>query len=269
MWRLAKLFDLIMSITVAGKTALVTGAGRGIGKGIARVLGSEGAKVLVSNRSEVTARAVAAAIRDAGGQASHVACDVTREADLRRAVATVIERYGRLDILAHNAGIYPIAPIEAMSEQLWDEVIDTNLKGTFFAAKAAFEVMKPQGCGRIIITSSITGPRTGIAGAGALRSFEGRHQRLHQGCGDRVRPLWRNSQCDRAWHHRNREGRRPRRGIPAKSGSGVADQAARNGRGLRLRCALSGQRPGRLYHASDDCRRWRTAASRIAERPRD
>jgi 3-oxoacyl-[acyl-carrier protein] reductase len=153
-----------MSITVAGKVALVTGAGRGIGKGIARVLGSEGAKVLVSNRSEVTARAVAAAIRDAGGQASHVACDVTKEADLRRAVSTVIERYGRLDILAHNAGIYPIAPIEAMSEQLWDEVIDTNLKGTFFAAKAAFEVMKPQGCGRIIITSSITGPRTGIAG---------------------------------------------------------------------------------------------------------
>jgi 3-oxoacyl-[acyl-carrier protein] reductase len=51
-----------------------------------------------------------------------------------------------------------------MSEQLWDEVIDTNLKGSFFAAKAAFEVMKPQGCGRIIITSSITGPRTGIAG---------------------------------------------------------------------------------------------------------
>jgi 3-oxoacyl-[acyl-carrier protein] reductase len=107
---------------------------------------------------------VAAAIRDAGGQESHVACDVTKEADLRRAVSTVIEQYRRLDILAHNAGIYPIAPIEAMSEQLWDEVIDTNLKGTFFAAKAAFEVMKPQGYGRIIITSSITGPRTGIAG---------------------------------------------------------------------------------------------------------
>src|ERR1700682_6031028 len=87
---------LVMSITIAGKIALVTGAGRGIGKGIARVLASDGAKVLVSNRSEVTARAVAAAIRDAGGQASHVACDVTKEADLRRAVSTVIERYGRL-----------------------------------------------------------------------------------------------------------------------------------------------------------------------------
>lgn len=153
-----------MSITVEGKVALVTGAGRGIGKGIAQVLGREGAKVLVSNRSEAAAAAVAAAIRQGGGQASHVVCDVTQEVDLRRAVFTAVERHGRLDILAHNAGIYPIAPIEAMSERLWDEVVNTNLKGTFFAAKAGFEVMKPQGFGRIIITSSITGPRTGIAG---------------------------------------------------------------------------------------------------------
>jgi 3-oxoacyl-[acyl-carrier protein] reductase len=153
-----------MGISVAGKVALVTGAGRGIGKSIARVLGAEEAKVVVSNRSEPSARAVAEAIRDAGGQAAHVACDVSRESDVRRAVGVAVEQYGRLDILAHNAGIYPVATIETMSEKLWDEVLDTNLKGTFFAVKAAFEVMKPQGFGRIIVTSSITGPRTGIAG---------------------------------------------------------------------------------------------------------
>ena len=153
-----------MSITVADKVALVTGAGRGIGKGIARVLGANGARTLVSNRSEAPAQAVAAAIRAAGGEASHVACDVRREADLRRAVSTAVERYGRLDILVHNAGIYPIATIEKMSQELWNEVLDTNLTSTFLAARAAFEVMKPQGFGRIVITSSITGPRTGIAG---------------------------------------------------------------------------------------------------------
>src|ERR1700680_4966998 len=111
-----------MSITIAGKVALVTGAGRGIGKGIARVLGGAGAQVLVSNRSEEAARAVAAAIREAGGRASHLTCDVTKESDLRRAVSIAVERYGRLDILAHNAGIYPISATETMSEQLWDEV---------------------------------------------------------------------------------------------------------------------------------------------------
>jgi 3-oxoacyl-[acyl-carrier protein] reductase len=153
-----------MSITVSGKVALVTGAGRGIGKGIARVLAADGARVLVSNRSEAAAGAVAAAIRAAGGQAAHTACDVSREADVRQAVAAAHQRYGRLDILAHNAGIYPLATIESMSEEMWDEVLDTNLKGTFFAVKAAFAVMKPQGFGRIIVTSSITGPRTGIAG---------------------------------------------------------------------------------------------------------
>jgi len=153
-----------MSISVSGKVALVTGAGRGIGKGIAEVLGAGGARVLVSNRSEDAARLVAERIRSAGGQASHVCCDVTKEADLGRAVSVALELYGRLDILAHNAGIYPIAAIETMSEQLWNEVVDTNLRGTFFAAKAAFRAMKPQGFGRIIITSSITGPRTGIAG---------------------------------------------------------------------------------------------------------
>ena len=162
-----------MTITIEGKVALVTGAGRGIGKGIAEVFGRSGAKVLVSNRSEASAIEVAEAIRAAGGEASHIACDVSKEADLKAAIAAAVDRYGRLDILAHNAGIYPISAIENMPEALWDEVLDTNLKGTFFATKAAFEVMKKQGSGRIVITSSITGPRTGIAGLAHYAASKG------------------------------------------------------------------------------------------------
>jgi 3-oxoacyl-[acyl-carrier protein] reductase len=160
-------------------------------------------------------------------------------------------------------------PIEAMSEQLWDEVIDTNLKGSFFAAKAAFEVMKPQGCGRIIITSSITGPRTGIAGlahyAASKAGINGfikvaAIEFAHFGVTvNAIEPGTIATEGVAALGEAYLQ--RAAQALPIKRLGTVED--------CGYAVLFTGQRPSRLYHWSDDCRRWRTAASRIPERTRD
>ena len=133
-----------MAITLEGKAAIVTGAGRGIGKGIAAVFAQEGARVLVVNRSADAGRAAAGEIVAAGGAASFLQADVKLRADMERMAATCIERYGAIDILCANAGVFPTAHIADMSDEVWDEVIDTNLKGVFYGVQACIPQMKRQ-----------------------------------------------------------------------------------------------------------------------------
>lgn len=153
-----------MLTSLEGKSAIVTGASKGIGKGIARVFARHGAKILVVARNLAAAEAAAREIRDAGGEASAFAADVRDLAGMEAAAAAAVERHGALDILCANAGIFPQAKIEAMTPDQWDEVIDTNLKGTFISVKSCVPHLKKGGHGRIVITSSITGPVTGFPG---------------------------------------------------------------------------------------------------------
>jgi 3-oxoacyl-[acyl-carrier protein] reductase len=152
-----------MTGRLANRTALVIGAARGIGEGIARRFVMEGAAVLIADTEVEAGEALASSL---GASASFVATDVSREEDVGRAVAKAIEAFGRLDILVQNAGIYPWSLIETTSVEEWDRVLAVNLRGTFLAARAALPAMRSQGYGRMVFTSSITGPRVTMPGHG-------------------------------------------------------------------------------------------------------
>jgi 3-oxoacyl-[acyl-carrier protein] reductase len=153
-----------MSASLNGKSVIVTGGSKGIGKGIARVFAGYGAKVLVVARRGEDADAAARELSADGATVGAFAADVTRLADMEAMAHAAVDRLGGLDVLCANAGIFPQARIEEMSPESWDEVIDTNLKGTFLAIKACVPHLKQSSQGRIIITSSITGPVTGYPG---------------------------------------------------------------------------------------------------------
>jgi len=145
---------------LAGKVALITGAGTGIGAAIARRFAAEGAAVMINHRGAVDAAAattVADEIAQLGGAADTVQGDVGRVADCYRIVAATVARFGRLDLLLNNAGHgSPLKPLTEVTEAEWDGVLATNLKGTFFCTQAAARQMIAQGNGgRVINTSSI------------------------------------------------------------------------------------------------------------------
>ncbi|PJF28037.1 MAG: hypothetical protein CUN53_01810 [Phototrophicales bacterium] len=139
------------------KVILITGAARGIGAATARRMVEEGAKVAVVDIDMDEASAVA---RELGSSAEAFRCDVSDLQQLEPLVASVMSRFGRLDVLVNNAGICPRVSIENMTEALFDRIIAINLKAVFFLSRAAAEVMKPNNTGRIVNLSS-TGGRTG------------------------------------------------------------------------------------------------------------
>lgn len=141
-----------------GKVAVVTGASRGIGRAIALALGSEGARVVVNYRSnEAEAQKVVAAIKTAGGEAVAFQADVGLVDQAQALIKTALETYEGLHILVNNAGITRDGLLITMSEEQWDEVIETNLKSTFNCSKAAIRPMMRKRYGRIVNISSIAG----------------------------------------------------------------------------------------------------------------
>jgi 3-oxoacyl-[acyl-carrier protein] reductase len=151
----------MMTQSLKGRSAIVTGGSKGIGKGIARVLANAGARVAIVARHADQAEAAA---KEIGHGAFGIAGDVTSMASMEKVMKTVAEKNGGLDVLCANAGIFPPAKLEEMTSEQWDEVVDTNLKGTFHSVKAAIPYLKTSDQGRIILTSSITGPVTGFPG---------------------------------------------------------------------------------------------------------
>ena len=162
-----------MAITLQGKAAIVTGAGRGIGRGIAHVFADDGANVLVVNRSVAAGQAVVEEITAKGGTAVFHQADVKIKADMEAMAAAAIKNFGAIDILCMNAGIFPAALIGDLTEEVWDEVIDTNLKGLFFGTQACIGQMKKQMSGRIVVVSSITGPNVGWPGLSHYMASKG------------------------------------------------------------------------------------------------
>jgi 2-dehydro-3-deoxy-L-rhamnonate dehydrogenase (NAD+) len=137
------------------KTALVTGAARGIGLAIASRLAADGARVAVL---DIDAKAAEAAAKKAGGGAISISADVTKAADVDAAIQRVIATWGRLDILVNNAGITGRSfPIQELSDEDWSRVIDADLTSVFLCCRAAIKVMLGQGSGRIINMASIAG----------------------------------------------------------------------------------------------------------------
>ena len=153
-----------MFTPIAGRAVLVTGASKGIGKGIARAFAAAGANVVITGRSENSLQTAVSDLAGLAGQVSSVVGDVALRSDCDRAVAAVIERHGQLDVLCANAGIFPDAKLDVMTEADIDSVFDTNVKGTLFSVQAALDSLTASGHGRIILTSSITGPITGFPG---------------------------------------------------------------------------------------------------------
>ena len=157
-----------MFTPLSGRSVLVTGGTKGIGKGIAAAFANAGTSVVITGRDseagDRTAAELGAAAAASGGKVAYVHGDVADPESCASVVAAAVQLGGGLDIVCCNAGIFPAAPLREMTPAQLDEVLSVNLKGTFFAVQAALPALQESGHGRVIVTSSITGPITGFAG---------------------------------------------------------------------------------------------------------
>ncbi len=177
-----------------GKTAIVTGGGTGIGKGIARRFAQEGASVMLASRNATVLESAASELRDDGGRVEFVVTDVTDEAQVEALFAETDRRLGRLDLLVNNAGAFEFAPLDKLTIDQWQQLVQVNMTGVFLCTRAALRVMKRQGSGRIINIGSVSAekPRVGQAGYGATKAavisltrataLEGRPHGITAGC---------------------------------------------------------------------------------------
>ncbi|MFK8084251.1 MAG: 3-oxoacyl-ACP reductase FabG [Granulosicoccus sp.] len=153
-----------MFASLKDRVVLVTGGSKGIGKGIASSFAAQGAKVMIAARGEEAAKASCEEIKSAGGEAEYCLVDVTDWEQVQKMVATTISTFGTVHILCANAGIFPQSKIVDMAPDEWDTVMNANLKSSFLCVKACIPEFEKAGKGRVILTSSITGPVTGFPG---------------------------------------------------------------------------------------------------------
>jgi len=177
-----------------GKVALVTGASRGIGRGIAVGLAGEGAKLVLAARDAKGLKETKVKVAEKGSETLVVPTDVTSEEEIERLFAKTLEHLSRLDILVNNAGAFDGGSIDQLSTEAWDRVVAVNLRAPFLCTRAAFRIMKKQGGGRIINIGSISGQRVrpdsapysstkfGIVGLTHVTALEGRGYGITCGC---------------------------------------------------------------------------------------
>ncbi len=140
-----------------GKVALVTGGGSGIGRAIALAFGREGAKVAVLGRRENLLVGVVKELTQLGAEGAAIVCDVTQSEDARSAVREVEREFGSVNVLVNNAGILSVSTVESISEDDWDRLIDTNLKGPFLMSRAVLPALRRAGGGAIVNIGSVLG----------------------------------------------------------------------------------------------------------------
>lgn len=162
---------------LAGKIAIITGGGSGIGHETAKLFASEGASVVVADRDRSAADRVAEEITSSGGKAFAAAVDVTREAEVKSLIESAVAEHGRLDILVNNAGYGFAGTVVTTTEEDWDALMAVNVKGVFFGCKHAIPVMEKQGGGVIVNTAStvsivgITDRAAYVASKGAVAAL--------------------------------------------------------------------------------------------------
>lgn len=176
-------------MSIQNKIAIITGAGRGIGRATALRFAREGAKVVLFSRSADNVNKVADEMRGQGGEALAIVGDVSREEDVRRLFEQAMAKYGRVDILVNCAGIVEVRRFVEMDAETWDRVLNVNLRGTFLCCLEAFRVMAQQQSGVIINLSSLSGvknvekfpglsaynvSKSGVAGLTEILAVEGK-----------------------------------------------------------------------------------------------
>ncbi|CAM5300784.1 SDR family oxidoreductase OS=Streptomyces alboniger OX=132473 GN=CP975_11165 PE=4 SV=1 [Streptomyces alboniger] len=182
----------------AGRTALVTGGGSGLGRAIALAFAAEGANVVVAGRTEASLKETADLVEEAGGTALAVTADVSRPADLTALVAATVERFGALDVAVNNAGVLRAGqPVTELSEEDWRTMLDINVTGVLLALRAEIAQMRTQPGGGAIVNigsnlgAHTTAPGTAAYGAhqgGGLRAEPRGGRRAHQGRGPASTP---------------------------------------------------------------------------------
>lgn len=159
-------------MSLQNKVAIITGAGRGIGRAAAMRFAKEGVKVVVAEIDSKEGKETVDLIKAAEGEAFFIQVDITRTDDAKKMIDSAIEKYGRLDVLFNNAGIELTGKVEDMSEANWDRLLGINLKGIFLCCKYAIPHMLRQGAGAIINTASIAG-LFGLSNEGAYCASKG------------------------------------------------------------------------------------------------
>jgi len=177
-----------------GKVTIITGAGTGIGKGMARAFAREGAKLIIASRNKANLEAIAGELRTEGATVLVAPTDVTDEAQVVALFEQTTQEFGRLDILINNSGAFDGGPLETLSLETWLKVINVNLTGPFLCTREAMKIMKPQGGGRIINVGSIsaqmprpnsapyTTSKHGLVGLTKTTALEGRAFGISAGC---------------------------------------------------------------------------------------
>lgn len=150
-----------MLTSLSGKSVIVTGGSKGIGRGIATVFARQGAKVTIAARGEESLKTAAAEIE---GDVRYEVCDVSDWTSVKSMVDSTASAQGGIDVMCANAGAFPQTKIIAMDPDEWDGVMATNLRSSFLCVKAAIPYFEKAGKGRVVLTSSITGPVTGFPG---------------------------------------------------------------------------------------------------------
>jgi 3-oxoacyl-[acyl-carrier protein] reductase len=153
-----------MLTSIKGRSVIVTGGSKGIGRGIAKVFAERGAQVTIAARNEADLRRTADELNAAGGRVRWATCDVSDWESVRSMVDEAAAAQGGLDVMCANAGIFPQVKIVDMTPADWDHVMATNLRSAFLAVKASIPYFEKAGKGRVVLTSSITGPITGYPG---------------------------------------------------------------------------------------------------------
>ena len=153
-----------MFVDLSGKVAIVTGAGQGIGAAIAKVFAKNGASIIIATRSSKNGEEIMRSIKDEGGEATFIQCDVGENKNIKDMVEKTIKYYGRIDIAIHNAAVFGQKTIDQLSDDALDETLSVNMKAAFWLTKACVPFFRKQGLGRIIVTSSVTGPKVAMPG---------------------------------------------------------------------------------------------------------
>ncbi|HKR40428.1 MAG TPA: SDR family oxidoreductase [Paraburkholderia sp.] len=148
--------------SLQNRVAVVTGASQGIGQGIAEVFAEAGARVVIAARNAERGERVASNIISAGGEAVFVKSDISSVEGVDALIATVLERYGKIDVLVHNAGVFPMVTVDDLTEDQLEETFSVNLKAAFRLTKAVAPSMRGSGGGRLLFTGSVTGPRVAM-----------------------------------------------------------------------------------------------------------